>query len=127
MGTRVLSGEAVRLGHVAPDELEVCDVVAFVDAAGQVVAHRIVRIGPGARFWTRGDGSPELDAPWGAEQLVGRISRDGRLGRAIAAWPRLAVPLGAALRVRRAWDLPAAGLTLAIVLAIRLAWRWRRT
>jgi hypothetical protein len=127
MGARLLSGETIRLGHAAPDELAVGDVVAFVGATGEVVAHRIVRIDPGPRFWTRGDGSPELDSPWGADQLVGRISRDGRLGRAIARWPRLAVPLGAALRVRRAWDFPSAALTLAIVVTMRVARCWRRT
>lgn len=123
MGARLLSGERIALAPARIEELEVGDVVAFVDASGAVVAHRLVRIdrGPdGPRFVARGDGAAELDEPFGPEALVGRVSRDGALGRAIAGWPRLAVPLGAALRVRRAWDLPSAAIALAAALTIQL-------
>jgi hypothetical protein len=125
MSARLLDGDRVVLSATPPEELSVGDVVAFVGHDRQVVAHRLVRIEPGPRFLTRGDGSAELDAEWGPEALVGRISRDGHLGRWIARWPRLALPLGATLRVRRAWNLPSAVLAAAIALAIQLI-RWRR-
>jgi hypothetical protein len=123
MGARVLSGETVAVSTVRPEELEMGDVVAFLDHSGTVVAHRLIRVELGrgrALFRTRGDGASEPDEPWEVEALVGRVSRDGALGRAIARWPRLAIPLGTVLRVRRLWDLPAAVLAVAIALAIQL-------
>jgi hypothetical protein len=123
MSARLLSGERVPLSRARVDELEVGDVVAFVATNGEVVAHRLTRFERGTdqpRFWTRGDGAAEPDEPFEAEALVGRVSRDGALGRAIVRWPRLALPLGAALRVRRAWDLPSALLAAVIALTIQL-------
>jgi hypothetical protein len=123
MAAHVLSGERIPVSPARAAGLAVGDVVAFVDADGAVVAHRLVRVEPrtdGARFWTRGDGVAEWDEPFGSDAVVGLVSRDGALGRAIVRWPRLAVPLGVALRVRGAWDLPAAFLAGLIALAIQL-------
>lgn len=125
MAPRLLSGECVRLAAGGAEELQVGDVVAFIGPDRLVVAHRLIRIDPGPLFRTRGDRPGDLDEPWGPEVLVGLVSRDGALGRWIARWPRLALPLGAALRVSRARDLPSAALAAAIALAIQLV-RWRR-
>lgn len=125
MGARVLSGEVVEVFPARAGDLRVGDVVAFVGDDGRVVAHRLIRVEPGLRFITRRDAPGAPDPMWGPNALVGVVSRDGRIGRWIAHWPRLAIPLGAALRVKRVWDLPSAVLAAATALTIQIV-RWRR-
>lgn len=82
------------------------------------MAHRLIRIQRRegrARLWTRGDGSPAPDPAWTTYQVVGRVARGGRMGRAIARYPQMAGILGAVDLVRALDD---------ILMALNRALRW---
>lgn len=111
MRPSLLPGAWVELTSITASEYGIGDVLALLGPDGQIVAHRLVRIekldGQG-RLWTRGDGSPHLDPMWTTYEVVGRVSRGGRLGRAIARYPRLAGVLGAVGLVHTSDDIPTA-------------------
>ena len=111
MQPSLLRGAWVELATIAASEYAIGDVLALLGPDGQIVAHRLVRIEKldgQARLWTRGDGSPAPDPVWTTYHVVGRVSRGGRLGRAIARYPGLAGILGAIGLVRTSDDIPVA-------------------
>ena len=118
MQPAVRPGAWVELTEITASEYAIGDVLALLGPDGHIVAHRLVRIEQcdgQARLWTRGDGSPEPDPVWTTYQVVGRVTRGGRLGRAIARYPQLAGILGAVGLVRTSDDIP---------IALNRALRW---
>lgn len=87
----IRSGDYLVVEPVAPGRVGHGDVVLSLTERG-LTAHRVISIGQ-ATFTTRGDNAPAPDAPFRADQLLGRIKiieRDGR-PRAVRAGARVAV------------------------------------
>jgi hypothetical protein len=103
MGRAVPTGAEV---HVVASDLPpaVGEVWAFATAAGEVVVHRCVGVGPPHRF--RGDARPVDDAPVAPQLLIGRVDslrRDRGVGPVppVAGRDRLRALGGMARRITR--------------------------
>jgi len=92
----IRDGDTVHVESVTPERLRLGDIVLFRATGGALLAHRIVRRrqGESAVTWvTRGDALFAADAPFAAGQLLGRVARRIRRGRAVrldGGWRRWA-------------------------------------
>ncbi len=72
-------GDEVAVAAVAPERLQVGDVLVLDEGHG-FLTHRLRQI-RGELLYTRGDRSLVYDAPFGLEQVVGRVTAVRRNGR----------------------------------------------
>jgi signal peptidase I len=93
MSPTIRDGEAVTVEPIEAGRVRVHDIILYRAARG-VIAHRVVRIErseeTGTLFHLRGDGATTPDAPVLADQILGRVVRVEREGRAIALQGRKA-------------------------------------
>jgi ATP-binding cassette, subfamily B, bacterial len=75
-------GDVAIVRIVRPESLKKGDVVVVKTNKG-LVGHRIIRIETDGKlkFYTRGDNSPNMDAPFGVEMLLGKINQIERSGK----------------------------------------------
>lgn len=71
-------GELATVVPAPPPSLRLGDLVLWRGAEGCLVLHRVVRLtghGEGRRCWTRGDALAAHDESFGADRVLGRVSR----------------------------------------------------
>lgn len=76
------AGDTATVEPVRPESLRKGDIVVVKTDKG-LVGHRIISINKDktGKFQTRGDNSPMLDAPFGEEKLLGKITEFERSGK----------------------------------------------
>jgi hypothetical protein len=99
MHPTIRSGDTLWVAPVDPEGVRIGDVVVCVAFPGRLLAHRVVAIArkadsdapaAAAAFQTKGDASPQPDAPVTAGAVLGKVVAVERRGRRIDPGRRLA-------------------------------------
>jgi len=82
-------GDEIELRPVAPQAIEIGDVVAY-RRADRLFVHRVVARNSQRELVTRGDTLPQADAPVSESELLGAVSAVRRNGRNVSLQSTLA-------------------------------------
>lgn len=72
MAPTLNDGDQVRITPADPGKLQPGELVVYVDAGGQIIAHRVVRV-EGAIVNTKGDNRDQDDPPVPLTQVLGKV------------------------------------------------------
>ena len=72
MAPALQDGDQVRIVPADPGELQPGEMMAYIDAGGQIITHRVVRV-EGEAIITKGDNREQSDPPVPFGRVLGKV------------------------------------------------------